>query len=207
MEENHTAIVKQSNNQLITHTTDSLKAMLEEAQTYIDSGLLPTHIKTAATAVIIMQYGRELNIGPVQALSNIYVVSGRPSLSGNLLSALVRNGGVEWQTVKDFEPVLDANGQKVDYITSIKFIRNGIEEIVPYTWSEAKQAQLTTKDNWQKYPRNMLYWRCFSMGARRIAADLCMGMYLASEMSDVTHGAPVIVDTDDGNITILQDKK
>lgn len=201
-----TAIQKHETHELVLPTNFNLKSMLEDAQLYIDSGLLPTHIKKPETAVIIMQYGRELQIGPVQALNNIYVVSGKPALSGNLMSALLRNGGVKWQTIQDFEPIYEGEGdakKKVDAITTIEFIRDDIKETVSYTWSEAKLAQLTSKDNWQKYPRNMLYWRCFSIGARRIAADYCMGMYMASEMADVTQGAPVIFDTEDGEIKVL----
>lgn len=204
----------EQNNALTLNTTTNsimkvgdIENMMKMAESYIQSGLLPAHIKTPQAALVIMQYGHELSLGPIQALNNIYVVSGKPTLSGNLMSALLRAGGTKWQTLKDFEPVVNDQGQTVDYITTIKFIRDGIEEIVSYTWREAKIAQLTGKDNWQKYPRNMMYWRCFSLGARRIAADHCMGMYMASELADATHGAPVIVDTEDGEIQILETNK
>jgi hypothetical protein len=123
------------------------------------------------------------------------------------MAALIRAGGVKWQTVEDFVQVKDPEGKVIDYKTTIKFIRDDIEESISYTWSDAKKAQLTSKDNWQKYPRNMLYWRCFSMGARRVAPDLCMGMYLASELADTTHGAEVIADNEDGTVTILTNAK
>lgn len=203
---NETSLVKHMPNTLAIVSKDQIEAMLQAATSFIESGLLPAHIKTPQAALVIMQYGNELSIGPMQALNNIYVVSGRPSLSGNLMSALIRAGGVKWKTIRDFEPVLNEQGQKIDYVTTIRFIRDDIEEEVSYTWQEAKIAQLTTKDNWNKYPRNMMYWRCFSIGARRIAADYCMGMYLASEMADTTQGAPTIIDTADGEVQILETK-
>lgn len=180
-----------------------LSEMLKDAEIYIKSGLLPTHIKTPEAAVIIMQYGNELNIGPMQALNNIYVVGGKPALSGNLMSALIRKGGVAWQTIQDFEPIKNDTGTVVNYITTIKFLRDNVEEIVSYSWEEAKRAGLTTRDTWQKYPRNMLYWRCFSTGARRIASDFCMGMYLASEIAETEN----IIDTEDGEIKIIESTK
>lgn len=84
----------------------------------------------------------------------------------------------------------------IDYRTTIKFTRwltmpNGEfykkVEYGIFTYSEAVQAQLTEKDNWQKYPKDMLYWRAYARGARRVADDVLHGVYERYELLDTTN--------------------
>jgi len=83
----------------------------------------------------------------------------------------------------------------VDYITTYKFTRwvktpVGWKEQnvnVSFTISEARQAQLLDKENWQKYPKRMLDARAFNYGAREIADDVIMGVYSISELADANN--------------------
>jgi len=47
---------------------------------------------------------------------------------------------------------------------------------------EAKQAELLTKDNWNKYPKRMLEARAFAVASREIADDLLHGIMLPDEV-------------------------
>ena len=47
-----------------------------------------------------------------------------------------------------------------------------------------KVRALSTKDNWKRMPKEMLYARCLAKGANRIGADLLLGLYTAEEMAD-----------------------
>jgi hypothetical protein len=120
------------------------------------------------------------------------------------MGALVRKGGVNYYTRKDFEPVFDKDGNVVDYETVIVFIRDGIEEPVTYKYSEATSMGLTGKDNWKKQPAVMQYWRCFSKGANRVCPDLISGMYNTEELASFTKGAGEVIITKDGDVQVIE---
>ena len=165
---------------------DMTEALLEKAKQMIQSGLLPDSIQTPQGAVVVMQYGKELGFPPMAAFQNIYIVNGKPSLATKAIAGLILRGGVTWRIDKDFEEVWNGD-QLVDRITKITFFRKGMEVSMEFKWSDAVTAKLTGKGVWKTYPRNMMYWRCFSMGADRIAPDLLLGMADSSVMADV-HG-------------------
>lgn len=77
-----------------------------------------------------------------------------------------------------------------DYRTKIKFERKfrfkdgsftHQIEYATFTYSEAKQAELTNKSNWQKYGRDCLYARTTTRGLRRIGGDIVHGIIIKDE--------------------------
>jgi hypothetical protein len=185
---------------------DTLDEMLEYVTVLTSSKMLPYN--TPEKAIVAYQFGKELGLGIVTAMSNIYVISGRPSLSIHAMGALLKKGGIEKRTIEDYAPYTvkykDADGNDVEATTrrtTIEFMRmwNGevIREEVSYTWEDAKKAGYTDKDNWKKMPKIMLWSRCFAIGARRVSPDTLLGMYEASEAADIEN---VTIDLDsDGN--------
>lgn len=147
---------------------------------------------------------RELGIGPVTSLNNIYMIDGRMTLPVNTMVALLRSRGVTSRTIKDKEPLLNEEGKAIDLITQIEFCRDGLSEIVTYSWKDATAAQLTSKQNWQKYPRAMMWARCYSMGARRVASDLLLGLYETSEMIDAAGSKELDYEVVEDNVHIRQ---
>lgn len=178
--------------------------LLVKAETWIASGLLPSSIKKPEQAVVIALKGKELGLETMASFELINVILGKPSLSPKGMSSLMRKGGVRTKTIKDFEPILDEKGAKVDYITTIRFYRDGIEEDVSYTYRDAERLGLTNKDNWKKQPAVMQYWRCYSKGANRVAPDLINGLYTTEELASFTPNAPQIEITEDGDAIVIQ---
>ena len=133
--------------------------LLVKAETWIASGLLPSSIKKPEQAVVIALKGKELGLETMASFELIDVIMGKPALKPKGMASLIRKGGVRTKTIKDFEPILDEKGAKVDYITTIRFYRDGIEEDVSYTYRDAERLGLTNKDNWKKQPAVMQYWR------------------------------------------------
>lgn len=179
------------------------EAILQQAETWVKSGLLPSNIKSPEQAVVIAIKGKELGLTPLASFEFIDVISGKPSLKPKAQAALVRKGGVKYQTIKDFEPVFDEEGKKVDMETIIRFYRDGIQEDVKYTYRDAQALGLTGKDNWKKQPGIMMYWRCFSKGANRVCPDLIGGLYTTEELASFTPNAPVISVTEDGDAVVI----
>lgn len=168
---------------LLPTTFDGL---MKQAQVLVKSGLLPQEVRTPEAAVVIMLKGRELDIPPMTALSSIYVVKGKPSISAQLMGALILRAG---------------HAYHVDTLTNdkcvITFTRKGGQPYThEFTMQDASAAQLAGSETWKKYTKAMLFSRCMSAGARIAMPDVIAGMYTPEEMTDA-----VTVDAETGEVT------
>ena len=153
---------------------------------------MPVHIKNVEEAFTVAQMGKELGFATMQSFHYIIPIQGRLSLSAKAVGALLRKGGVKFVTLEDGVYVYKggalqpstADEKPVDRRTTIKFIRDGLEEMCTFTMRDAELQGLSTKDNWKRMPKEMLYARCLAKGANRIGADLLLGLYTAEEMAD-----------------------
>lgn len=188
----------------------TVEDMMGLAKVLIESGLCPSNIKKPEQVVTVILQGRELGFGAVTSINNIYNIQGRPCLSVHAINAKLSSKGIKIKTIKDFEVIKDEAGKTLDAITTIRFYIplvkpiNGndyLEEDVSFKWSQAQDMGLTTKDNWKKMKAIMMWNRCLSMGARRVAADAILGMYEVSEMADVANKNYSI--TEEGEVTII----
>ena len=161
-------------------------------QNLIDSKHLPSHVKNTQTAFTIVQMGKELGFAPMQALHQIVPIQGKLSLSAKAIGAVLRKGGVKFRTLEDGVYVYGEkvsieklDGEKATGMrTTIEFTRDGMIELCSFTWRDAELAGLTTKDNWKRMPKEMLYARCLAKGANRIGQDLLLGLYMTDELAD-----------------------
>jgi len=182
-----------------------------QLQTLLDSKKLPVHIKTVEEAFTIVQMGKELKFPPMQAFHYIIPIQGRLSLSAKAIGAVLRNRGVQFKTIEDAVYIYkngtsspdNAEDKPVDRRTKILFRRDGWDETVDYLWTDAVKAGYTTKDNWTRMPREMLYSRCLSKGANRVGQDLLLGLYSTDELYDTVSNLTeqdVVRDPEDGSI-------
>jgi hypothetical protein len=173
---------------------------MEQLQLLIDSKSLPANIKTIEQAFTIAQFGKDLGMKPMQAFHQIYNIQGRLALSSKGLGALLWANGIQYKTIQDFEKIED-NG-KSDFVTTIEFYRGNIVDRASFKWSDAVRAGWTTKDNWTKMPRHMLYARALALGAQRIAPDKILGLYTVEEMTDVTPNTSNVMINEEGDVSI-----
>lgn len=173
---------------------------MEQLQLLIDSKVLPSNIKTIQQAFAVAQFGKDLGMKPMQAFHQIYSIQGRLALSSKALGALLWQNGIQYKTIQDFEKVTKEDG-KTDFVTTIEFYRGQIVDRATFAWSDAVRAGWTTKDNWVKMPKHMVYARALSLGANRIAPDKIMGLYTVEEMVDITT-APNVSINEEGEVTI-----
>jgi hypothetical protein len=194
----------------VTVTREVPKTEMEQLQILIDSKSLPANIKTIEQAFTIAQFGKDLGLKPMQAFHQIYSIQGRLALSAKALGGLLWANGVGYKTLKDYELVVrgtDKDGKEIkDRVTTIEFYRGSITDVASFYWSEAVKAGWTTKDNWVKMPKQMLYSRCLSLGANRIAPDKIQGMYTVEEVMDFAPDANAKI-TEEGEVVILENNK
>ncbi len=141
----------------------------------VKTGFLPRAIKTGTQAVAIILTGQELGLPPMKSLRMIDVIEGKPALSGQLQLAIFKKAGGKAKIL-----------ESTDEICRIHFTHpHGDEHDETFTIEEAKRAGLAgqRKDNWNKYPKVMLRWRCVASGLRVVAPDILGGAYTAEELA------------------------
>jgi hypothetical protein len=148
------------------------------ARELVSTGFCPSAIKTPAQAMAIILTGQELGIPPMHALRSIHVIEGKPTLSAELMLALMLKGGVQitWLGSDEERASLAATRGQTAFTGT-------------FTLEEAKRANLTGKVGWRLYPGAMLRARAIALVARVVAPDLIAGLYTAEEL-----GADVDVD-------------
>lgn len=183
-----TAIQRTEPEHLARHASDALSewnTMREQATALVSSGFLPRAVNTPEKAMAIIQTGKELGLGPMQALRSIHIIEGKPTMSADLIAglALAKLPGsvLRVSESSDKQCVIEAGraGQKLTSFT--------------YTMADAQRAGLAGKDNWKKHPRAMLRARAITEAARAIFPDTCVGLYDPDELGAVTTPAGEIV--------------
>lgn len=152
--------------------------MVEQAKMLVPTGFLPKGIDTPAKAVAVMLKGRELGIPPMYALSNIHIIQGKPTVSAELLLAIIyRDQGDDALMFTETSETR----------ATVRYKRRSWRETKTFTFSieDAKRAEITTGSNahsWKHYPAAMLRARCISAVARLAFPDSIGGMYTPDEM-------------------------
>jgi hypothetical protein len=167
-------IVKAGSTNIIRTMDDAERA----ARAMAGSGFF-TDAKQANQAVVKILAGSELGFGPFASMVGVSIIQGKPAVGANLMAAaLKRTGKYNYRVTKNTEKEVE-----------ITFFE-GKEEIgkSSFTWSDAEKAGLTNKDNWKRYPRNMLFARALSNGIRWFTPDIYNGatVYTPDEMGAVT---------------------
>jgi hypothetical protein len=178
-------IVKHENGNGAGLAPGEWQAMWEQAKALVASKFLPKAVDTPEKAIAIMMTGRELGIGPMQALRCINIIDGRPALAAELIAGLVLRrvtGGV-----------LEVAASTNDRCTVLAARPGRPEREFTFTMEDAKAAGLTAKDNWKKYPRAMLRCRAITEAARAIFPDATLGVSDPDELGAVTNDAGEIV--------------
>ena len=162
-------------------------------------------VTSTAQAIVKIMAGAELGLPPFASMTGINIIQGKPVLGANVLATLVKNDPRYNYQVK----VCDAKDCELAWFEDGKQV--GISS---FTWDEAKTAGLTEKDNWRKYPSDMLFARAISRGARRFAPGIFGGspVYTPDEMGVDTNEEGMIdavsanVETPVKTETVIVDK-
>lgn len=124
----------------------------------------------AAAAAILA--GKSLGLDPMNALSNIFVVHGRPALYARTMVALVMSQGHD--VVRT-----EATPERV----TVSARRRGQDHWQEFTWTigRAKTAGYTSNSKYQSDPIAMLTAKAQAEACRTIAPDVLAGMPYSAE--------------------------
>lgn len=156
----------------------TLEEAMKFAKVLAASDIIPKdYVGKEANVLVAVQWGMELGLQPLQAMQNIAVINGRPSLWGDAVIALVQASPVcLW--VK--EEIGDTSA------TCTTHRRGDPEpESRTFTVDDAKKAGLWAKQGpWTNYPKRMLQMRARSWCLRDKYPDVLRGVAIAEEVQD-----------------------
>lgn len=122
--------------------------------------------------------GVELGIDPMVSLRTIHIIEGRPTLAAEIQRALIRRDGHRLWTSEYTSRKVTLHGVRIG---------QDDEHVVTWEIADAERAGIASKQNWRRYPRQMLFARATSEIARLAFSDVTAGMY-APEDFDVLEG-------------------
>lgn len=154
-------------------SSDTWRIITEQSQMLLKSGFLPQSIKTPEQALAIILQGRELGIPTMAALGTINVIQGKPTVSPQLMLALINRSG----QLENIEIKGDENGI---LCTMKRRGRTAHSEF--FGKKEASDMGLLSKDNYKKQAATMYRWRAVAACARTVFPDVILGLYLPEEM-------------------------
>lgn len=148
------------------------------AQKIANTPFVPTAFKGKPEAVFAaILYGEELGIGPMQSLSSIHVIEGKPGMSPELMRGLVARAGHRIDVKEASAERVTLWGKRAD---------NDSEATVTWTMDDARLAGLAGRGAWKTYPRAMLLARATSELCRMIFADVVAGLsYTPEEVASI----------------------
>lgn len=131
--------------------------------------------------LVCVQWGMELGLAPLQALQNIAVINGKPSVYGDAMMALVQASPVCEGIDEHIENEKTPN--PVAVCIAKRKGRNPV--IARFSVEDAKRAGLWGKQGpWQAYPKRMLAMRARGFALRDAFPDVLKGLITSEEAAD-----------------------
>jgi hypothetical protein len=132
--------------------------------------------------LIAMEYGRSLGLGALQAIQNIAVINGRPSLYGDAVLA-VCSGHPDFEDIKE-EQILSAANKVIGYTCTVKR-KNRSPVTQSFTIDDATAAGLLGRQGpWKTNQARMLQMRARAFALRDSFADALGGVRVVEEVQD-----------------------
>jgi hypothetical protein len=161
-------------------------ATLTEAMAFSEmlakSSMVPRAYQGKAEDVLVaMQWGREIGLAPLQALQNIAVINGKPSVYGDAAMALVQASPV----CEDIEETIEGEGTPNPVAVCIAKRKGRKPVVARFSLEDAKRAGLWGKPGpWQAYPKRMMQMRARGFALRDAFPDVLKGLITVEEAQD-----------------------
>lgn len=156
-------------NQIVLYSVPDMQVM---ARAMATTGMFG--FKKPEEAFALMLIAQAEGKHPATIAQEYDIIQGRPALRS--MAALARfqhaGGSIQWHTRSDVE-------------ASATFSHKlGGEVLISWTIQRAQNAGLTGKDNWKKFPAQMLSARVVAEGVRACFPACLNGLYIAEEVQD-----------------------
>jgi hypothetical protein len=157
---------------------------LKISEMFAKSDLVPDNYRNKpANIFLAVSAGASLGLAPFQAMQNIAVINGKPSIWGDALLAMVRND----KRCLSVKETIEGEGNARTATCSVsRLAPNGETEVITASFSmnNAQKAGLLNRKPWQSYPDRMLQMRARGFALRDAFADVIGGLISGEEAED-----------------------
>ena len=146
------------------------------------SKMMPQAIDSIEKVMVCVQMGFEIGLSPMQAVQNIAVINGRPTIWGDAALALVESSGL----LEDFSETIETGkAGSMTAICTAKRKGRSTPIISTFSTEDAAAAGLLGKSGpWKTYPKRMLQLRARGFALRDGFPDVLKGLKTAEEERD-----------------------
>jgi RecT family len=131
--------------------------------------------------MVCVQWGYEIGLAPMQALQNIAVINGKPSVYGDAAMALVQASPV----CEDIEEYFEGEGTPNPIAVCVAKRKGRKPVVAKFSVEDAKRAGLWGKQGpWTAYPKRMMQMRARGFALRDAFPDVLKGLITAEEAQD-----------------------
>ena len=148
--------------------------------------------KQAAQAVVKILAGRELGVGPIASMTGINIIQGQVAIGANVLAATIKRDPrydyrVLTLTDEACEIAFYEQGREAG---RSEFTMQNAQDTKFYDAKSKDWKPLASKFNWRSFPRNMLFARAISNGAKWYCPDAAGGspIYTPEELGASVDG-------------------
>jgi hypothetical protein len=147
-----------------------------------NSNLVPKNYAGKPLDILVaIQWGTEIGLAPMQALQNISVINGKPSVYGDAAMALVQ----AHPACEGVEEFFEGEGTPNPVAVCIAHRRGRKPVTARFSVEDAKRAGLWNKQGpWTQYPKRMLQMRARGFALRDAFPDALKGLITAEEAQD-----------------------
>ena len=152
------------------------------ARAFAQSGMFGVRDASAAMSLCLLAQAEGQH--PAIAFRDYSIIQGKPAKKAEAMQRdfLTSGGKIEWLEL-------------TDTCVKAKFSHPaGGSATVDWTMERARQAGLGGKDNWKKFPRQMLRSRVISEGVRTVCPMATSGMYVPEEVAEFGDSPTPVVD-------------
>ncbi|HUW13344.1 MAG TPA: hypothetical protein VM537_26705 [Anaerolineae bacterium] len=169
-------------------SAEAMIQMLAVAKALVDARMVPVGITKPGEALALILTGREMGIGPLRSVQDLYHVKGNVGMMTRFMVAHYRRAGhthdILEKTPQHCKVVLHLReGRDVE----VEFTRDEVNALgYPYYWQKDEQGRSTKaeKPQWKSDPAGLLYNRTMTKGIRTHAPECLYGMLTQEEIQD-----------------------
>ena len=159
-----------------------LSEQVQKAKLLADSSILPDSYRRQPSNLLwAMELADALDVSLAQAITGITVIQGKPTMSAEMMRALVLRAGHRFT-------VTDMTDQAVTVTVARKEWPDDVQQFT-FTMADAQHAGLAGSATYKKPPKAMLLARATSMACRAVVPDVVSGMGYTPD--EIGHDDPV----------------
>jgi len=155
---------------------------MEFSKMLADSAMVPRQYQGKPQDIMVcVQWGYEIGLAPMQALQNIAVINGKPSVYGDAAMALVQASPV----CEDIQEYFEGEGTPNPVAVCVAQRKGRKPVVAKFSREDAQRAGLWGKQGpWTAYPKRMMQMRARGFALRDAFPDVLKGLITAEEAQD-----------------------